>query len=95
MDVSDDHLGPDNNPDERKLEFYGEISSATFHKQKRKRNSTALQLLGKNTDVATEIDVPLSKEQNVAQQMNSKLKPSPIGCTENIETKQNEELKSP
>ena len=54
LEVSDDHLEPDGNPIAKKLRFSGERSSGTFNKQKRKRNSTALQLLGENTVVATE-----------------------------------------
>ena len=44
-------------------------------------------LLIENTDVATINDVPVSKEQNVAQRLKSKLKSIPIGCTEDTEKK--------
>ena len=87
MEVSVDHLEPDKNPVDKKLEFYGERSSVTFYKQKRKRNFTALLLLGEKRDVDTDIDVPLKKEQNVAQRPNPKLKSLSIGCTENIKNR--------
>ena len=48
-----------------------------------------MQSLGKNTDVATENVVSVSKEQNVAQRLNSKHKFIPIGCTENNDHKGN------
>ena len=72
----------DRNPDEKKLVFRGESSSVTLYKQKRKRNSTALQLLGENSDVGTENDVSESRGQNVAQQLSSKHKPFSIGFTD-------------
>ena len=72
----------DRNPDEKKLVFRGESSSVTLYKQKRKRNSTALQLLGENSDVGTENDVSESRGQNVAQQLSSKRKPFSIGFTD-------------
>ena len=62
------------NPGDTKLVFRGERSSVTLYKQKRKRNSTALQLLEKNSNVATENDVSESREQNVAQRLSSKRK---------------------
>ena len=81
LEVSDDHLEPDKNPND-KLEFYGERSSVALYKKKRKRNSTALHLLGENMDVATEIEASVSKVQNVAERLDSKPKFIPIGCIE-------------
>ena len=59
----------------------------THCKQKRKRNSKELQLLGENTDVARENDVPVNKEQNIAHRLSSKHKFIPIGCIENTGNK--------
>ena len=53
----DDNSEPVGNPDDKKLAFCGERSSVTFYKQKRKRISTALLVLGNNTNVATENEV--------------------------------------
>ena len=86
VEVSYDHLEPHRTPDYKELRFYGE-NSVTLYRQKRKRNSTALQLLGEHSDVATENDVSVSHEQNVAQRMNSKQESIPIGCIENTENK--------
>ena len=58
-----------------------------LYKQKRKQNSTALQLFGENSDVATKNDVSVSKEQNAAQRLSSPYKSPPIGCKESIEHK--------
>ena len=58
-----------------------------LYKQKRKQNSTALQLFGENSDVATKNDVSESTGQNVAQQLILKRKLLPIESTENTETK--------
>ena len=66
LEVSDDLLEPDRNQDEKKLEFCGERSSVTLYKQKRKRNSTALQLL-ENWDVATKNDLPEKKAKCSAE----------------------------
>ena len=85
LEVSHDLWEPVRNPDEKKLELCGERSSVTLYKQKRKRNSTALQLLEEITNVATKNDVSVSKEQNAAQRLSSQHKPSPIGSKENIE----------
>ena len=87
LEVSHDLWEPVRNPDEKNMKFCGERSSVTLYKQKRKRNSTALQLLGENTNVATENDVSVSKELNVVQRLTSKHKSIPIGYTENIEHK--------
>ena len=87
LEVSDDLLELDGNLDEKKLEFCGERSSVSLYKQKRKRNSTALQLLGEYTNVATKNDVSISKEQNAAQRLSSQHKSLPIGCKESIEHK--------
>ena len=57
----------------------------TLYEQKRKRNSTALQLLGENSDVATENDVSESRELNVVQRLSLKHNSPPIGFKENIE----------
>ena len=85
LEVSDDLSEPDRNLDEKKLEFCGERSSVTLYIQKRKQNSTALELFGENSDVATKNDVSVSKEQNTAQRLSSQHKSFPIGCKENIE----------
>ena len=87
MEVSDDLSEPDRNPDDKKLDFCDERRSVTLYKQKRKRNSIALRLLEENTEIATEIDVSVSKEQTVAQQLSSKHKSNPSGCTVNTEYK--------
>ena len=87
LEVSDDLSEPRRNPDDKKMEFCCERSSKTLYKQNGERNSIALQLLGENTDVATENDVSGSKEQNLAQRLKSMLKSSPIGCTEDTENK--------
>ena len=87
MEVSYDHVEPDRIPEEKKWLFCGERSSVTLYKQKQERNCKTLQLLGENSDVATEIDVPVSKEQNVARRLNSKHKFIFIGCIENTENK--------
>ena len=47
LEVSDDLSEPDRNPDDKTFGFCGERSSVTLYKQKLKRNSTALQLVGK------------------------------------------------
>ena len=87
LEVSDDLSEPRRNPDDNKFVFCGERSSVTLYKQQRKRNSTALQLLGENVDVATKNDVSVSKELNVVQRLSLKHKSIPIGYTENIEHK--------
>ena len=87
LEVFDDLLEPDRNLDEKKLDFCGERSSVTLYKQKRKRNSTALQLLGEYSDVATENDVSESRELIVVQRLSLKHKSISIGCTENNENK--------
>ena len=87
LEVSDDLSEPDRNLDKKKLEFCGERSSLTLYKQQRNRNSTALQLLGENVDVATKSGVSVSKELNVVQRLSLKHKSIPIGYTENIEHK--------
>ena len=87
LEAFDDNSKPDRNRDAKKLGFFGERSSLTLYKQKRKRNSIAMRLLGENTELATDLDMSVSKEQNVAQRLNSKLKSNPIGCTENTENK--------
>ena len=87
LEVSHDLWKPVKNPDEKKLEFCGERSSMTLYKQERKLNSTALQLLGENWDVATKNDVSVSKEQNAAQRLSSQHKSIPIGYKESIEHK--------
>ena len=46
-----------------------------------------MRLLEENTDVATEIDVPVSEEQHVTQRRNSNHKFIPIECIENTENK--------
>ena len=75
------------NLDEKKLKFCSERSTVNLYKQKRKQNSTALQLFGENSDVATKNDVSVSKEQNAAQRLSSEHKSPPIGCKESIEHK--------
>ena len=57
----------------------------TLYKQKRKRNSTELQLLEENLDVPMENDVSESREQNLVQQ--SKYKSIPVGCSDDTENK--------
>ena len=88
LEVSADLSEPVRNLDEKKLKFCSERSTVNLYKQKRKQNSTALQLFGENSDVATENDVSVSKEQNVAQRLSSPYKSPPIGCKENIEHKE-------
>ena len=61
MEVSHDLWETDRNPDDKKLVFLGDRSSVTLYKQKRKRNSTSLQLLGENSEVATENDMSESR----------------------------------
>ena len=78
---------PVRNLDEKKLKFCSERSTVDLYKQKRKQNSTALQLFGENSDVATKTDVSVSKEQNAAQRLSSEHKSPPIGCKESIEHK--------
>ena len=85
LEVSDNLSKPDRNIDENKVEFCGERSSVTLYEQKRKRNSTALQLLGDNSEVATEYDVSESRELNVVQRLSLKHNSPPFGCKENIE----------
>ena len=87
LEVSDDLSQPDRNPDDKTLGFCGERSSKTFYKQKRKRNSKALQLLGENLDVATENDVSVGKKLKVVQRLSLKYKFIPIGCTDGTEKK--------
>ena len=87
MEVSHDLWEPVRNPDETKLEFCGERSSVTLYKQERKPNSTALQLLGENWDVATKNDLPEKKKQTAAQRLSSQFKSPPNGCKESIEHK--------
>ena len=87
LGVSDDLSESDRSIDEKKFGFCDERSSRTFYKQNGKRNSTALQLLGENSYVATENDVSKSRELNVGQLLSSKFKSIPIGCTEVTEHK--------
>ena len=87
LEVSADLSEPVRNLDEKKLKFCSERSTVNLYKQKRKQNSTALQLFGENSDVATKNDVSVSKEQNAAQRLSSEHKSPPIGCKENIEHK--------
>ena len=87
-EVSADLSEPVRNLDEKKLKFCSERSTVNLYKQKRKQNSTALQLFGENSDVATKNDVSVSKEQNAAQRLSSEHKSPPIGCKENIEHKE-------
>ena len=58
-----------------------------FYKQKRTPISAAVQLLEENLEMPTEIDVPLNKEQHVAQRLNSQHKFIPIGRILNNENK--------
>ena len=87
LEVSDDLSEPDRNLVEKKLKFCGERSTVNLYKQKRKQNSTALQLFGENSDVATKNDVSVSKEQNAALRLSSQHKSPPIGCKEILEHK--------
>ena len=87
LEFSADLSKPTRNLDEKNMKFCGERSSVTLYKQKRKQNSTALQLLGENTNVATENDVSVSKELNVVQRLSLKHKSIPIGYIENIDHK--------
>ena len=87
LEVFADLSEPVRNLDEKKLKFCSERSTVNLYKQKRKQNSTALQLFGENSDVATKNDVSVSKEQNAAQRLISEHKSSPIGCKESIEHK--------
>ena len=84
LEVSDNLLGHVRKPNGKMLVVCDEGSSDTFYKQKRKRNSTALQLFGENSDVTTNNDVSVSKEQNAAQRLSSQHKSPPIGCKESI-----------
>ena len=88
LEVSADLSEPVRNLDEKKLKFCSERSTVNLYKQKRKQNSTALQLFGENSDVATKNDVSVSKEQNAAQRLSSEHKSPSIGCKENIEHKE-------
>ena len=88
LEVSADLSEPVRNLDEKKLKFCSERSTVNLYKQKRKQNSTALQLFEENSDVATKNDVSVSKEQNAAQRLSSEHKSPPIGCKENIEHKE-------
>ena len=87
LEVFADLSEPVRNLDEKKLKFCSERSTVNLYKQKRKQNSTALQLFGENSDVATKNDVSVSKKQNAAQRLSSPYKSPPIGCKENIEHK--------
>ena len=87
LEVFADLSEPVRNLDEKKLKFCSERSTVNLYKQKRKQNSTALQLFGENSDVATKNDVSVSKEQNAAQRLSSPYKSPPIGCKESIEHK--------
>ena len=87
LEVFADLSEPVRNLDEKKLKFCSERSTVNLYKQKRKQNSTALQLFGENSDVATKNDVSVSKEQNAPQRLSSQHKSSPIGCKESIEHK--------
>ena len=87
LEVSDDLSEPDRNLVEKKLKFCGERSTVNLYKQKRRQNSTALQLFGENSDVATKNDVSVSKEQNAALRLSSQHKSPPIGCKESLEHK--------
>ena len=88
LEVFADLSEPVRNLDEKKLKFCSERSTVNLYKQKRKQNSTALQLFGENSDVATKNDVSVSKEQNAAQRLSSPYKSPPIGCKDNIEHKE-------
>ena len=85
LEVSADLSEPVRNLDEKKLKFGSERSTVNLYKQKRKQNSTALQLFGENSNVATENDVSESRVLNVVQRLSLKLNSPPIGCKENIE----------
>ena len=85
LEVSADLSEPVRNLDEKKLKFGSERSTVNLYKQKRKQNSTALQLFGENSNVATENDVSESIVLNVVQRLSLKLNSPPIGCKENIE----------
>ena len=87
LEVCDDIWESDRSIDEKKLGFCYERSSRIFYKQNGKRNSTALQLLGENPVVATENDVPESREPSVVPLLGSKYISIPIGCTEITEHK--------
>ena len=87
LEVFADLSEPVRNLDEKKLKFCSERSTVNLYKQNRKQNSTALQLFGENSDVATKNDVSVSKEQNAAQRLSSPYKSPPIGCKESIEHK--------
>ena len=87
LEVSADLSEPVRNLDEKKLKFCSERSTVNLCKQKRKQNSTALQLFGENSDVATKNDVSVSKEQNAAQRLSSEHKSPPIECKESNEHK--------
>ena len=76
---------PVRNLDEKKLKFCSERSTVNLYKQKRKQNSTALQLFGENWNVATKNNLPEKKKQNAAQRLSSQLKSPPIGCKESLE----------
>ena len=71
LEVFADLSEPVRNLDEKKLKFCSERSTVNLYKQKRKQNSTALQLFGENSDVNTKNDVSVSKEQNAAQRLSS------------------------
>ena len=87
LEVSADLSEPVRNLDEKKLKFCSERSTVNLYKQKRKQNSTALQLFGENWNVATKNDLPEKKKQNAAQRLSSQLKSPPIGCKESLEHK--------
>ena len=87
LEVSDNNLEPDRNPDATKLECCGGKSSVTLYKQNGERNSMALQLFGENLDVATKNDVSVSNELNVVQRLSLKHKCIPFGCTYDTENK--------
>ena len=80
LEVSADLSESARNLDEKKLKFCGDRSSVKLYKQKRKQNSTALQLFGENSEVATKNDVSVSKEHNATQRLSSQYKSPPIGC---------------
>ena len=85
---SHDFWEPVRNPDEKKLEFCGDRSSVTLYKQERKPNSTALQLLGENWNVATKNDLPEKKKQNAAQRLSSQLKSLLLDAKRALNTKE-------
>ena len=87
LEVSHDLWEPVRKPDEKKLKFCSERSTVNLYKQKRKQNSTALQLFGENWNVATKNDLSEKKKQNAAQRLSSQLKSPPIGCKESLEHK--------